>query len=1458
MEHKAVNFIIQGMQRDLNVARYDQNFAYENMNIRLTAMDNKTLLAVTNERGNKKLLVEDEDTKQNITISGNYVGHCIVGKYLILFTTTNNNDYIYRLYFENEKLIGKILNSKKLNFSEEHPIEALGIYEAEDIQKVYWIDGINPIRYINIVNNKYTEDSDITVYDFTGNIPVPTNFEVKKINSSSGQFAAGVIQYAYSFYDKNGRESNIIDTSSLNYITNTNRGADAETVCNNSFEIKIEGIDNNKYKYDYIRIYSIHRTSIDAIPATKLVTDIKLNHTDGQKVRYIDTGTTGSNIDPYELLYKGGESIIPKTMIAKDGTLFLGNYYTKSNIVDNSIKEEVKKLTVKFGDKDSELIAESSGFYDYKFQLNNNSKEISTFKQGETYRFGIQLQDERGKWSEVIYVGDYEIPYSIDTENNTIKLPKPYVEINDSLRNKLNEFGYIKIRGAVVYPNNNDRTIVAQGIVCPTVFNLNNRVTGNTYAQSSWFARPFAPIDMDDNDNIAENRYNNSIGTALEFRHEYLVPIDNLQYNMEIGVSPFKESNKAPKNPWVGIIDENYNQIVIDNKYENSLYYVDHSILTFHSPEFIFSEEYNNIDNLDLKMKIVGFVPLTSFISDISITTQSAGLYNDKIKDYTKIGVQNKSEYGYRSLSSGLFYEDAMYSKDDIEGKSRASYLILPWHRNGSLNDSPKVSADKTRTAVLKRKVMSNLKFSYNSTYIEKSKQWKAYIENDINKTGITSVRMFNSNELSIVKIPQPKNSNIGDITYMGNIDTIATGNNIIYGSHTTSDNLLSTLMQLENDDITNAKGEKILSSDPVSIKYKSTPHLVFGFNYTTKGQQNILPSLNGLNITNNRSSLPAWSTDSENWYLKLVDSKDSSKNYRELYSIDREVNSISFEELNALDDPDKVWIYDNTVNKFFICKELNQDNNTITWHEKVIKGVQYFKCISSYTNDYYYYVWTIREYFIDDKNNILPPDNINIDTKYGGLYLVELYKDVVNRFGGNTEQDIQNNLWYPAGESVSIDNSIVEFTEGDTFYQRFDCLKTYPYTQEDQNSIVEIVSFMCETHINIDGRHDRNRGQHNNLNMTPTNFNLYNPVYNQRNNFFNYRILSEDFNNTKFPTTITWTLNKTLGERIDSWTKINLTSLLDLDGNNGELQKLEVLNNEIYSFQDNAIAKILFNSRVQIPTSEGIPIEIANSGKVDGKVYLTQEVGTINKWSVLTTPNGTYFIDNKNFGIYLLAQGIKCISDMLNTSSVIKENSSMKEWNPKDFNNFRCFYDRINSDVYFVNKNICLCYNELLGQFTSYYSYENTPMMVNVNDKFISYKNNYVWEFFKGDYNSFYGTIKPFYITWIANPEPMRDKIFNNLDFRSDTYSNDTLLNRTFDTIEVWNEYQRGKSKLANIIGRPSSLKQKFRVWRAQIPRHNNTLQRIRNPWCYIKLSMDNPSNYKTIFYDATLTYSV
>jgi hypothetical protein len=77
------------------------------------------------------------------------------------------------------------------------------------------------------------------------------------------------------------------------------------------------------------------------------------------------------------------------------------------------------------------------------------------------------------------------------------------------------------------------------------------------------------------------------------------------------------------------------------------------------------------------------------------------------------------------------------------------------------------------------------------------------------------------------------------------------------------------------------------------------------------------------------------------------------------------------------------------------------------------------------------------------------------------------------------------------------------------------------------------------------------------------------------------------------------WSKTKTLGEEIDSWTNINATNAIDLDGDKGNVNALRRFNNEIYSFQDTGISRILFNSRVQVNASDGIPIELANSGKV-------------------------------------------------------------------------------------------------------------------------------------------------------------------------------------------------------------------------------------------------------------------
>src|SRR5574344_384405 len=133
---------------------------------------------------------------------------------------------------------------------------------------------------------------------------------------------------------------------------------------------------------------------------------------------------------------------------------------------------------------------------------------------------------------------------------------------------------------------------------------------------------------------------------------------------------------------------------------------------------------------------------------------------------------------------------------------------------------------------------------------------------------------------------------------------------------------------------------------------------------------------------------------------------------------------------------------------------------------------------------------------------------------------------------------------------------------------------------------------------------------------------------------------------------------------------------------------------------------------------------------------------------------------------------------------------------------------------------------------------YKDVSTMFNIDSDFYAWKDGNLWHNFAGDYNMFFGEYKPFSITVVSNAEEPIDKIFNNIEFRSDSWDDNTLINSTFDTLDVWNEYQHGTESLINTKDKPSSLKRKFRVWRANIPRDNsNHRDRIRNTWAYVKL---------------------
>lgn len=1579
MQKQAI-FKTKGMQRDLSSSAFNSGYAYENKNVRVMPTDESTLLSLVNERGNKKSSIAGIGDY----IEGIPIGQSLINDELIIFSygektelpevdieaeestvtdivaeesnieiETTPLDKIYKLWFDNGNLTGKLLYKGDLGFDYKHPIESISFYENSDIRKIYWTDGLNQPRVINVaaasaVVNKWKDDS----FNFVRTLKLKEKVSIDRNLVANGGFSPGVIQYVFTYFDKYSQETNIFYASPLYYISYNNRGASPEDSVSNSFNISIVNPDNS---FDYVRVYSIHRSSINATPTVKRVVDLAIpisgtytykttslsfigspytitlykrsdgsslklsevstssyislsgdtysritfsngdsialssgktfilsfpegykgtaNYDDNsgfsysstvtRNVTYTDNGSSGDSIDPTELLYVGGEEVVFGTMSQKDNTLFLGDFTLQRKTIDSTIKNFFKRKTITFSTYVKSITPpEPSGYYPYNNQLKFNSYQFKTFKYLEYYRFGIQAQHYTGKWSEPIWINDVKNTVHIDTtfyNNSNIGLPVAEFTLNNSdIISRLLNQGYIRIRPMVVYPTINDREAICQGILCPTVYNVSDRYGNSPFAQSSWFTRPNAPFDeykafhyhqssgsdwsgdwvglgqylgdpsthsragiMSNNNTIvtsSEGQYNINIvnkGAWAEFRHNRPIPSNNNR-NAEIQCIW-----NPPSGPYVDdtATDSDVASWVSNNA-EN--YYIDQSILTFHSPDIEFDNEVRSIDTSGLKLRIVGMVPLTAFASDIDIQTSTpvnnfydsselpAGFYKEPIgveNDFSSEELRTHlgdSHFGWKGLISGAFWFDELTAYKKDTGNTHhytTGFVVYPWHRNGSLNNT-KFATDGYRSAMLDKKKMSNMRYSYKSVYLDSGNIWNAYESGSSARTGISGVAVFDSNEVSLIRLPAQENSGLTDINYYGNVDKLLTISRI--GDKKDGYPIMTTGAQSAETDahklfsgnymqVDNRFTDQVTGTDPVRIKYKSTPHAVLALNYTTSGAQRVLPTIK-----------------------------------------DGDYNDTWFVNAQSLGAPSGQHMY---WDKSGSTKSVSQDT--------IITGAP------------------------------RGPISAVSSIQHGWLWLGELYNDdVQNRFGGQAEEAFENNVWLPCGDPISLidaDSKVkssitIRWEEGDTYYQRYDHIKTYPFTLEDQNAVTDIVSFMCETRVNIDGRYDRNRGQTSNFSITPENFNLMNDVYSQPNNFFNYRTINPNkLNLDNFHNSITWTRTKTAGELIDTWTNITLASTLDLDGDKGNVRALRRFNNNILAFQDRGISQILYNENMQISSTDGVPIEIANSGKVNGKRYISDRIGCTNKWSMCETSNGIYFIDDITKGIFLFNGQLDNLSDRLGFHSWINRASdSIDIWNPVDFDGFVTYYDKVNGDVFFISKDECLAFSEPLGQFSSFYSYEKMPYFTNLEDRGIALNVEGTgtlyrpWLHNEGDYNIFFGVYQPFYTTIIANPDMPVDKIFNNLEFRSDSWDkNGNLLNTTFDTLTVWNEYQQGTSTLNNILGRPSNLKKKFRIWRANIPRAKaNGRDRMRNPWLYIKLSMEGKNVNKTILHDMIVHY--
>lgn len=500
---------------------------------------------------------------------------------------------------------------------------------------------------------------------------------------------------------------------------------------------------------------------------------------------------------------------------------------------------------------------------------------------------------------------------------------------------------------------------------------------------------------------------------------------------------------------------------------------------------------------------------------------------------------------------------------------------------------------------------------------------------------------------------------------------------------------------------------------------------------------------------------------------------------------------------------------------------------------------------------------------------------------EHTGITVGELYNP--NLLQPINEDVLIQGAWIPCGKLTKLEedkDTNVVFEEGDFFFGRFDSLRTQPYTQDDVNQVTEIVSAMLCSRVNLDARTDSNRGV-----KTPTvtseNFNLVNEVYNQPNNYFTYQYQNIlDFTyNRNYTNTMQWSLPKIAGEVIDTWCNVQDSNFLDLDGDKGALISFKRLGNNIIAFQEMGISVIQYNEKTQVSTNQGIPVEIANSGKVEGKYYITNNIGCQSAKAIASSPSGLYFIDSINKGIYFLDEKLQLQNlSVLGLSAWSKANLNKDWW---------VYYDSIAQEILFINSIEALVFSEPSRKFIAFLSYggirhwfrcsdqiiqvcPSNFIMVSTTDQvkdkdiakdyipLLNASNNTLWKRNAIDDTKIFGQKVGQQIEWICNPTPQNDKTFTTIEYRADSFCQDGtyIPEETFSSIRVFNEYQ-DTTEIPLIYSQEdtSNLKKKFRIWNIDIPRAIEydtingvyaTDNRIRNMWCKITLTHNNSESTK------------
>jgi len=1506
MANKNIVHTYGGLNQDVSKSKFSNEFYFDANNIRFTVTDSQSSYALTNEKGNELIFqiptpvinyttkvityavnginatpitylnTEINNYNPNQSADQIIIGHANSRTYLLIFTTDNNGfDCVWKMQYNNYEL--KLLYLRNMGFSENNPIQAISNFENKNIDKVYWVDGVNQLKFLNIehsIVNKDLEnliDIPINVINMVGEYQL-TQPIIDSI-STGGSHTSGMIQYGYNLYRINSSQTKISPLSKMVPLSKGSLGGgDLNEVVGAIPSISISNIDPS---YTNIKTYAIKYTSYNEVPSVSIIDDREIPSS--KYINVYDDGSVISTVSLEEFLFLGSDVIIPKNIATKFNRLFLANYEEKNFTVDldcraysfnnsknSTVYDDLRLyngsvtgdpytlsavnplipplyLSVDLIKKDSVNI----NYNTYKFQENGSTpggegqylkyeltkssvldQNNKYFKDEEIYRIGIEFFNIYGQFSLPNWIADFKaLSGNLEGNYNTLSVTLKsnfFTWLNTSNLNSYDKpIGY-KI--VIAERTINDRTIVANGM-------LNGMMVNDKSTKEVNYLTPADVLYVKEKSdsllkmpNILQRNCNQ---TSLYGNTK------PLRKALHLGeMSNDRSTNTEVHRAWW------------EDKDTSGRLYQYNTMMQLYSPEILFGQTIPVSSGLKLKVK----GSLKNSINNswskmiktdaVTYTITDEGKAIDGLIPQYSSSMENIIGNGNKPLTSGIISHPldsqaervthSMFYRGygDIENQDVINGSTLVFNEElvdtGIAEDTTDLIFYNHGQRSINTKIENILFFSLSTvTYTVTPSAgfttvlYDLGIYSDIEGTSLIPGKSLIG--VTGVQTISVTSSGVSNNKYFFNIKALSQ----VTGTIT----VVATLTSVPSG----SNKERTSTGNNFTVGVPFVPTSVF---YNKAPINNPIEIYGIPEITEKGQDSTAYNGDYKFRYSNSLKSfyTDGDTHYTESGQYGRRIVSI------------------NSYGNRCITFVAGSANIPETWDRPSLESIF---LSSGLTGD----------------NNGLIGELIKSDEE---IYLGNIY-------GGNSYEDKTRSNYIEIGDYKKIDQlspTLLIESPGDTFIQEFRFARIVKtdteIVQQGVYQLEEIVEFITETSIDLKNRNDDSLIKWDSRFSPPDkDFHKYNKVYSQLPTLIKRRNLNYTTKKiSKYDTNIVATKLKSGGEVIDNWTDVQLNEVMTLDGKYGSINCLANFNDEVFALQDKAIAYISISPRIQVEGSDGLAVQLGTGAVLDKYKYSTTMSGTVNKWSVVTTSIGIYYFDLINKSYSFLREGVSSISNSAGMHSYFINNIDVNSLiidNPIIKTGISSGYDYSNNDVFMTfhqnNKPpFTMSYNETRGKFVSFYDYK--PSIYISNGEFFITTSPDVKKIYRqhaGSYNTFYGVYYPSSVTFNVNPEPTKDCVFDNINFKSEVYLNNIdVVDKTITHITAYNDYQNvNKTPVPLVVGRNNNLRRKFRDWNALIPRDGRN--RTRAPFIKLKLDFNQPSNnYKFILHDVSVYYTV